>query len=160
LDEWESPPFEPEVRGEWLYARGVADDKGQLYLLLKAAAALAAEGALPVNVRVCCDGGGEIGGHSIVEVLEGAERGADACIVFETGMAARDVPAFNVATRGMAYFHVGVRTGERDLHSGVFGGAALNASHALIQTLSALRPANGRLPEALRVGVVPPTAQE
>ena len=63
LDEWESPPFEPTIRGEWLYARGVADDKGQLYLLLKAAALLAAEGALPVNVRIACDGEEETGGQ-------------------------------------------------------------------------------------------------
>ena len=67
LDLWESPPFEPTIRDEWLYARGVADDKGQLYLLLKAAALLAAEGALPVNVRIACDGEEEIGGHTIVD---------------------------------------------------------------------------------------------
>ena len=73
LDLWESPPFEPTIRDEWLYARGVADDKGQLYLQLKAAATLAAEGALPVNVRIACDGEEEIGGHSIVDWI-GAGR--------------------------------------------------------------------------------------
>ena len=67
LELWESPPFEPTVRDGWIYARGVADDKGQLYLLLKAAALLAAEGALPVNVRFTCDGEEECGGHSIVD---------------------------------------------------------------------------------------------
>src|SRR6266511_843350 len=78
LEEWVSPPFEPTVRDGWLYGRGVADDKGQLYLLLKAAELLAAEGALPVNVRVACDGEEEIGGHSIVDFLARDERGADA----------------------------------------------------------------------------------
>ena len=78
-----SPPFEPEIRGEWLFARGVADDKGQLYLLLKAAALLAAEGALPVNVRIACDGEEEIGGHAIVDWLAEDERGADAAVMFD-----------------------------------------------------------------------------
>ena len=87
-------------------------------------------GELPVNVRFCCDGEEETGGHSIVEFLEADERGADAAIIFDSGMIRRDVPAFNLATRGMAYFHVTLRTGERDLHSGVYGGAALNAAHA------------------------------
>jgi acetylornithine deacetylase/succinyl-diaminopimelate desuccinylase-like protein len=160
LEEWESPPFELVQRGEWLYGRGVADDKGQLYLMLKAAELLAAEGALPVNVRIACDGEEEVGGHSIVEFLEDDERGADACIIFDGGMIARDVPAFEVATRGLAYFHLRIRTGERDLHSGVFGGAALNATHALMQTLAAVMPQNGRLPEPLRAGITPPTEQE
>src|SRR2546427_294003 len=66
LDLWTTEPFEPTIRDEWLYARGVADDKGQLWMLLEAASQLAAEGALPVNVRFACDGEEETGGHSIV----------------------------------------------------------------------------------------------
>jgi acetylornithine deacetylase/succinyl-diaminopimelate desuccinylase-like protein len=143
-----------------LYARGIADDKGQLYLLLKAAALLAAEGALPVNVRIACDGEEEVGGHSIVEWIGEDERGADACVIFDAHMPKRGRPAFYIATRGLAYFHVRVRTGERDLHSGTFGGAALNAMHALMQALSGLAPRDGRLPEPLRKGLVPPTPQE
>ena len=107
-------------------------------MLLSAARELAQAGELPVNVRFCCDGEEETGGHSIVEFLEADERGADAAIIFDSGMIRRDVPAFNLATRGMAYFHVTLRTGERDLHSGMYGGAALNAAHALMQTLSAV----------------------
>jgi acetylornithine deacetylase/succinyl-diaminopimelate desuccinylase-like protein len=160
LDEWESPPFEPEIRGEWLYGRGVADDKGQLYLLLKAAALLAAEGALPLNVRIACDGEEEIGGHTIVDWIADDERGADACVIFDAEMPRRGQPAFYVATRGICYFHLRVRTGGRDLHSGSFGGAALNATHALLQTLSGVLAKNGRLPEPLRAGVVPPTQEE
>ncbi len=161
LDLWEGPPFEPTIRDEWLYARGVADDKGQLYLQLKAAASLAAEGALPVNVRIACDGEEEIGGHTIVDWIGQDDRGADACVIFDAHMPRRGQPAFYIATRGVCYFHVKVRTGERDLHSGSFGGAALSGTHALMRTLGGvLAGPDGRLPEPLRKGLVPPTEQE
>jgi acetylornithine deacetylase/succinyl-diaminopimelate desuccinylase-like protein len=160
LELWESPPFEPTVRDGWLYARGVADDKGQLYILLKAAALLSAEGALPVNVRFTCDGEEESGGHSIIDFLEADERGGDACVIFDGNMLAPDKPVFFVATRGIAYFHVKVRTGERDLHSGVFGGAAMNASHVLLHVLGAVLPQNGSVPESLRAGIVRPSDEE
>jgi acetylornithine deacetylase/succinyl-diaminopimelate desuccinylase-like protein len=160
LDLWESPPFEPEIRGEYVYGRGVADDKGQLYMLLCAARELAQAGELPVNVRFACDGEEETGGHSIVEFLDADARGADAAVIFDSGMIARDRPAFVVATRGMVYLHVTLRTGERDLHSGLYGGAALNAAHALIQTLGAVVAADGRLAEPLRQGIAAPTEEE
>ena len=157
---WDSDPFEPEVRDGYLYGRGTVDDKGQLYMLLSAARELARAGELPVNVRFCCDGEEETGGHSIVEFLEADERGADAAIIFDSGMIRRGVPAFNLATRGLAYFHVTLRTGDRDLHSGIYGGAALNAAHALAQTISKLVARDGRLVDALRKGLVPPTDEE
>ena len=160
LDGWESPPFEPAVRDGWLYARGVADDKGQLYLLLKSAALLAAEGALPVNVRFTCDGEEESGGKSIVEFLEADERGGDACVIFDGHLLEPGVPIFEIATRGIAYFHVKVRTGERDLHSGLYGGAAMNATHALMQVLGAVLPRDGRLPESLYAGMIRPSDEE
>ena len=160
LEGWETPPFEPAVRDGWLYARGVADDKGQLYLLLKAAALLASEGSLPVNVRFTCDGEEESGGHSIVDFLEADERGGDACVIFDGHMLKPGAPVFEIATRGIAYFHVRVRTGERDLHSGLFGGAALNATHALMQVLAAVLPRDGHVPEPLRAGMVRPTDEE
>jgi acetylornithine deacetylase/succinyl-diaminopimelate desuccinylase-like protein len=160
LELWESDPFEPEIRGDYLYARGVVDDKGQLYMLLAAARELAQAGELPVNVRFCCDGEEETGGHSIVEFLEQDERGADAAIIFDSGMIRRGLPAFNVATRGMAYFHLTLRTGERDLHSGMYGGAALNAAHAMIKTLGGLVSHDGTLAEELRVGRAEPTGEE
>ena len=141
LDLWESDPFELDVRDGWLYARGIADDKGQLYLLLKAAAGLAAEGTLPVNVRFACDGEEEVGGHSIIDFLADEGRSADAAVIFDADMPARGVPAFYVATRGIVYMHLRVRAGERDLHSGMYGGAALNAMHALSQALPAWPPA-------------------
>ncbi len=160
LDEWESPPFEPTIRGEWLYGRGTADDKGQLYILLKAAALHVAEGTLPVNVRVVSDGEEEVGGHAIVDWIAEDERGADACVIFDANMPRRGQPAFYIATRGLCYFHVDIRTGVRDLHSGVYGGAALNGMHALMQTLSGVLPQDGQVPEPLRAGVVRPTEEE
>jgi acetylornithine deacetylase/succinyl-diaminopimelate desuccinylase-like protein len=156
LDLWESEPFEPEVRDGYIYARGAVDDKGNAYLLLKAAQQLASEGALPVNVRVAFDGEEETGGHSIVEFLEGDERGADACIIFDSGMPREDVPAFDLGVRGIIYYHLRLWTGDRDLHSGVFGGAALNAAHALMRTLEAVVS----MPEELHAGVTEPTAEE
>jgi acetylornithine deacetylase/succinyl-diaminopimelate desuccinylase-like protein len=161
LEAWETPPFEPTVRDGWLYGRGTADDKGQLYALLKGAELLAAAGELPVNVRVVCDGEEETGGHQVVDFIAGDERGADAAVVFDSAMLRPGAPVFHVATRGLVYFHVSLRTGERDLHSGVFGGAALNANHALMETLRAVLPAeDGLVREELRVGVVPPTDEE
>ena len=160
LELWDSPPFEPEIRDGYLYGRGSVDDKGQLYMLLAAARELAQAGELPVNVRFCCDGEEETGGHSIVEFLEADERGADAAIIYDSGMIRRDVPAFNLATRGMAYFHVTLRTGDKDLHSGIYGGAALNAAHALMQTLSAAVSSDGTLAEPLRKGIAAPTDEE
>jgi acetylornithine deacetylase/succinyl-diaminopimelate desuccinylase-like protein len=160
LELWDSPPFEPELRDGYLYGRGTVDDKGQLYMLLAAARELAAAGELPVNVRFCCDGEEETGGHSIVDFLAADERGGDAAVVFDSGMIRRDVSAFNVATRGMAYFHVTLRTGARDLHSGLYGGAALNAAHAMIAMLDALVAHDGTLAEPLRKGIVAPTNEE
>jgi acetylornithine deacetylase/succinyl-diaminopimelate desuccinylase-like protein len=160
LELWDSPPFEPELRGEFLYGRGTVDDKGNLYLLLAAARELVLAGELPVNVRFCCDGEEEVGGHSIVDFLAADERGADAAIIFDSGMIRRGLPAFGIATRGLAYFHVTLRTGEKDLHSGLYGGAALNAAHALMQTLQALVARDGTLRDELRVGVAPIAEEE
>jgi acetylornithine deacetylase/succinyl-diaminopimelate desuccinylase-like protein len=156
LDLWESDPFEPEIRDGYLYCRGSVDDKGNAYLLLKAAELLAAEGNLPVNVRIAFDGEEETGGHSIVEFLEADERGADACVIFDSGMPREDVPSFDLGTRGLIYFRVGLRSGERDLHSGMFGGAALNGVHALMQALEAVVA----VPDELRAGVAPATDEE
>jgi acetylornithine deacetylase/succinyl-diaminopimelate desuccinylase-like protein len=160
LELWDSEPFEPEVRDGYLYGRGAADDKGQLYMLLSAARELAHAGELPVNVRFTCDGEEETGGHSIVEFIADDDRGADAAVIFDGGMIRRGVPAFNVATRGLVYFHVTLRTGERDLHSGLYGGAALNAAHALVRTLDSFLARDGRLVDELREGRVPPTEEE
>ncbi len=160
LELWDSPPFELAERDGWYYARGIADDKGQLFTLLKAAELLRLDGALPVNLRVACDGEEEIGGHSIVDFIAEDERGADACIIFDGGMTRPERPEFALATRGLVGFNIKVRTGERDLHSGYYGGAALNAIHVLMQALAAVTPRDGLLPDELRVGRTPLTKVE
>ena len=160
LELWQSDPFEATLRDGRLYGRGIADDKGQLYMLLKAGEELARNGALPVNLRICCDGEEETGGHSIVDFLADDERGGDACVIFDSAMLRPGIPLFNVSTKGLVYLHVRVRTGARDLHSGVFGGAALNALHALVETLDAVLAREGRLPDPLRVGIAEPTSEE
>src|SRR5262249_26916050 len=161
LDLWESDPFELTIRDEWAYARGVTDDKGQVYILLKAAQKLVEANALPVNLRFACDGEEETGGDTIVKWIERDDRGADAGIIFDGGMLRMDVPAIELATRGLIAFDVEVQTGDRDLHSGMYGGAALNAVHVLMRCFSAvLAGENGLLPEPLRQGIVAPTAEE
>jgi acetylornithine deacetylase/succinyl-diaminopimelate desuccinylase-like protein len=160
LELWESDPFELAVRDGWAYARGIADDKGQLYLLLKAAADLARQGALPLNVRVACDGEEEIGGHTIVDFLAAEERPEDVCVIFDAGFLGPGLPAFCIATRGLVSLEIVVTASERDLHSGLYGGVALNAIHVLVDALTTLFARDGRLPEPLRRGIVPPTEEE
>jgi len=161
LELWESPPFELTSRDGRLFARGVADDKGNLFVLLEAVRQLAAAGELPVNVRFAFDGEEEVGGDSIVHWVEQDERGADAALILDGAMVRRDQPQFYVGVRGMLYFHLRLRTGETDMHSGMFGGVALNALHALMRALSrVVAGPDGRLPEPLRAGIVPPSEEE
>jgi acetylornithine deacetylase/succinyl-diaminopimelate desuccinylase-like protein len=161
LELWESDPFALEIRGEWAYGRGVADDKGQLWLVLKGAQRLVEADALPVNLRIAFDGEEEVGGHTIADWVAQDERGADACVIFDGGMLRRDVPTIELATRGLVGVDVKVRTGERDLHSGMYGGVALNAIHVLLRCLDAvLAGPDGLLPEPLRQGIAAPTAEE
>ena len=140
LELWESSPFELTQRDGRLYARGVADDKGNLFVLVEAVRQLAAAGELPVNVRFAFDGEEEVGGDSIVEWVAADTGRADAALILDGGMIRRGQPAFAVAVRGMLYFHLSVRTGTTDMHSGMFGAAALNATHALMAALSGVLP--------------------
>ena len=117
-------------------------------------------GALPVNVLVACDGEEEVGGHSIVDWLGEARPAVDAALVFDGGMVERDVPAFNVGGEGPRRTSTSPSAPvTRDLHSGVYGGAALNAMHALVRTLDGVMPRDGRLPEPLREGASPGAAE-
>jgi acetylornithine deacetylase/succinyl-diaminopimelate desuccinylase-like protein len=161
LDLWESSPFELTRRDGRLYARGVADDKGNMFVLVEAVRQLAAEGALPVNVRFAFDGEEEVGGDSIVEWVDQDGGAADAAMILDGAMIRRGQPGFMVGVRGMVYLHLRVRTGATDMHSGMFGAAALNATHALMTALASVLPrADGRLPDELRVGATPPTPAE
>jgi acetylornithine deacetylase/succinyl-diaminopimelate desuccinylase-like protein len=157
---WTSPPFEPDIRDGRLYARGACDDKGNFLPLLHVACEMADAGELPVNVRVLIEGAEESGSDDVNAWVLGDARGADCVIVFDTGMLDADTPALTVGTRGMVFAHVEVRTGERPAHSGLYGGAALNAFHALHAALAGVLPRDGRLPEPLRAGVEPPSPAE
>ena len=110
-DAWSSPPFEPTVRDDWLYARGAGDDKGNLFLLLKALERLAHERRLAVNVLVVCDGEEECGGDSVSRFVEDGDRALAAAMFFDGPMPAHDLPAFKLATRGLVYLRVGRATG-------------------------------------------------
>jgi acetylornithine deacetylase/succinyl-diaminopimelate desuccinylase-like protein len=161
LGEWTSPPFDPTIRDGRLYARGASDDKGNFWPTLYVACELAAAGELPVHVRVVVEGAEETGSDDVYQWVLADERGADAVIVFDSGMFDPDKPALTLATRGMVFAQVEVRTGARPVHSGIYGGAALNAFHALHAALAAVLPRqDGRLPEPLRAGLIPPAAEE
>jgi acetylornithine deacetylase/succinyl-diaminopimelate desuccinylase-like protein len=158
---WTTPPFAPDVRHGRVYARGASDDKGNFLPLLHVACAQAAAGALPVNVRVLVEGEEESGGEAVADWVRADERGADCAIVFDSGMVDEHTPAITIGLRGMVMLHLQVRTAERDLHSGVYGGSALNALHALHMMLSAVVPgADGRLRDELRAGVAAPAKAE
>jgi acetylornithine deacetylase/succinyl-diaminopimelate desuccinylase-like protein len=161
VDAWTTPPFEPDIRGGRVYARGASDDKGNFLPLLHVACALAADGALPVNVRVVVEGEEEAGGQSVAEWVRADDRGADCAIVFDSGMIDERTPAITVGLRGMVRLSLTVRTATRDLHSGVYGASVLNALHVLHGMLAAVIPGpDGRLRDELRVGIEPPSEEE
>ena len=149
LEEWISPPFEPTERNGNLYARGAVDDKGQMWMHVKALEALmvAGGGSLPVNVRVIIEGEEEVGGEGIAAfVREHGERlKADIALVSDTDMFAPDLPTLTVGLRGMIYTEVEVRGARTDLHSGMYGGAAPNPFIALAQIIAKLKDEDGRI---------------
>jgi acetylornithine deacetylase/succinyl-diaminopimelate desuccinylase-like protein len=153
LDAWVSPPFEPTERDGRLYARGAADDKGNFLPLLHVACELARAGELPVNVRFLVEGEEEVGSDAVLRHLRDQPPQVDAAIVFDSLMADERTPAINTGARGLVQGPVEVRTGARDLHSGLYGGAVLNATHVLMDVLRVVLPgADGRVREELRAG--------
>ena len=164
LEEWLSPPFSPTVRDGKLYARGSADDKGQVYCLLKAYEAIrGADGKPPLNVRFIIEGEEECGGSVIYDLLtrEPERTRADAVLVCDMSYYAPGWPAAYTALRGMCYAEISVRTLQRDLHSGTYGGVAPNAVETLVRLLAQLKDASGkiRIPK-LYESVTPPTRAE
>jgi acetylornithine deacetylase/succinyl-diaminopimelate desuccinylase-like protein len=155
LDRWDSPPFEPTVRDGALYARGASDDKGNLFMLLVAVQRLAAAGRLPVRVSILIDGEEESGGTSAVEAIADESAPTSACIIFDISMAEAGRAALCTGVRGLLYRRIQVTTADLDGHSGLFGGAALNANHALLAILSALVPNDGALAADLSAGAAP-----
>jgi acetylornithine deacetylase/succinyl-diaminopimelate desuccinylase-like protein len=157
LDAWDSPPFEPTERDGRIYARGAADDKGNFLPLLHAGCELARAGELPVHVRFLVEGEEEVGSASAMRWIREDERGADCALVFDSGMVDERTPAITVAMRGLVGASIEVRTGERFVHSGVYGGAALSAAHVLTRMLAEVLPdADGRVRPELAAGVEPP----
>ena len=153
LDMWESPPFEPTERDGRLYARGAADDKGNFLPLLHVACELARAGELPVNVRFLVEGEEEVGSDAVLQHLRAEPPEVDCAIVFDSLMADERTPAINTGARGIVQGPVEVRTGRRDLHSGLYGGAVLNATHVLMEVLRDVLPGpDGRVREELRAG--------
>ncbi len=159
-DRWSSPPFEPVERDGNLYARGASDDKGNLFMLLVGVQRLAAAGRLPVRVSVVVDGEEESGGDSAVRHIAADAEPADAALIFDMPMVAPGRPALCTGLRGLVYRRVTVRAAATDAHSGLYGGAALNAAVALGRILEAVTPREGRLPDALYVGVAPAGPEE
>lgn len=148
LDLWDSPPFEPTERDGRIYARGSADDKGQLYMHVKALeACLADGGSLPINVVMIAEGEEEVGSPNLVPfVEEHAERLAcDVVLISDTGMYAEGIPSVGFSLRGLAYFEIHVRGANSDLHSGEYGGAVANAGNAISQIIASLHDEDRRI---------------
>lgn len=149
LDEWKSPPFEPTERNGNIYARGAVDDKGQMYIHIKALESLfkAHGGRLPINVRVILEGEEEVGGEQIARfVREHPERlKADFALVSDTELFAPELPTLCVGLRGMIYTEIEARGAMIDLHSGIYGGAAPNPFIALAQIIAQLKDPSGRI---------------
>ncbi len=147
LDEWLSPPFEPTERDGNLYARGAVDDKGQMFMHLKAVEALfVAHGKLPLNVRFLIEGEEEVGGEGIAAYVatKPTNLAADFAVVSDTSMFAPGLPTLCVGLRGMIYTEIEVRSARTDLHSG-YGGAAPNSFNALAHILAKIKDASGRV---------------
>ncbi|MBW3629722.1 MAG: dipeptidase [Gemmatimonadetes bacterium] len=148
LDEWTSPPFEPAIRDGNLYARGSVDDKGQLYLHLKAVEShLAVRGSLPVNVVFLIEGEEEIGSAHLPEFLRAQRErlACDAVLISDTTMFAPGLPSITMGLRGLAYMEIRVRGARSDLHSGSYGGAVANPANALAEMIAKLKDADGRI---------------
>ncbi len=164
LDEWKSPPFEPEVRGGDLFARGAADDKGQVYLQIKAVErVLRRDGKLPVNVKFLIEGEEETGGEHIEEYVKSRppRLAADAALICDTEMFAPELPTICIGLRGMVYCELLVQGADHDLHSGVYGGAAPNPLQAVAEIICALKDRDGRIRiPGFYDRVVPPARKE
>jgi len=149
LDEWISPPFEPAERNHNLYARGAVDDKGQLWMQVKAFESLfkSNNGKLPINVRVLYEGEEEVGGESIEKYVREnpAKLKADFALVSDTELFAPDLPTLCVGLRGLVYTELECQGASIDLHSGIYGGAAPNPLFALCEIIAKLKDQNGKV---------------
>ena len=164
LDEWYTPPFEPTERNGNLYARGAVDDKGQMYMHVKALESLLrTKGGLPLNVRVLLEGEEEVGGEGIAAYVASkpADLKADFALVSDTELFAPGLPTLCVGLRGMIYTELEVRGAKTDLHSGIYGGAAPNPFVALAQMVARLKDESGHIQiPGFYEDIIPPSAEE
>ncbi|MBL0129070.1 MAG: dipeptidase [Flavobacteriales bacterium] len=147
MELWHSGPFDPVVKDGMIYARGSADDKGQFYMHFKAIETMMKSGGLPCNVKVMIEGEEEVGSNNLgVFVSANKERlKADVVLISDTAMIANDVPSINTGLRGLSYVEVEVTGPNRDLHSGVYGGAVSNPINALCEMIASLHDKDSRV---------------
>jgi acetylornithine deacetylase/succinyl-diaminopimelate desuccinylase-like protein len=148
LELWTTPAFEPQQRDGRIYARGAVDDKGQLYLHVKAIEAhLQANGRLPVNVIVLAEGEEEVGSENLMPFVEqhAQQLQCDAVVISDSGMFAPGMPTIGASLRGLAYFELRVRAAKGDLHSGSYGGAVANPATALGRIIASFHDENGHI---------------
>jgi acetylornithine deacetylase/succinyl-diaminopimelate desuccinylase-like protein len=149
LNEWLTPPFEPTERDNNIYARGAVDDKGQLWMQVKALEALmqAGDSKLPINVKIVFEGEEEVGGAAVADYVrrQKARLKADFALVSDTELFAADLPTLCVGLRGLVYTEIEAVGAKTDLHSGVYGGAAPNPFFALIEIISKMKDAKGKI---------------
>src|SRR5499427_4067619 len=147
LNLWDSPPFEATVRDGEIYARGAADDKGQVFMHFKAIEAHLKQNAkLPCNIKVILEGEEEVGSANLDNFVKAHknELGADVVVISDSPMFARGVPSICYGLRGLVYFQIDLRGSSTDLHSGSFGGAVVNPNMALAQLLTQMKDKGGR----------------
>lgn len=148
LNLWDSEPFDPQVRDNKLFARGASDDKGQVYMHIKAVEALLqTEGTLPVNVKFCIEGEEEIGSPNLPEYLMANtdKLKADIIVISDTGMQGPGEPAVCYGLRGLAGVQIDIKGAKSDLHSGLYGGGVQNAIHALVEVLDSFHDSEGTI---------------
>ena len=148
LDLWESPPFEATIRDGEIYARGSADDKGQVFMHFKAVEAhLKQNGRLPVNIKFILEGEEEVGSVNLDNFIRDhkSELGADVVVISDSAMFGRGIPSICYGLRGLVYFQIDLRGSNTDLHSGSFGGAVANPAFVLAQMLAQMKDRGGRI---------------
>jgi acetylornithine deacetylase/succinyl-diaminopimelate desuccinylase-like protein len=148
LELWVSPPFEPSIRKGEIYARGAADDKGQVYIHIAAVEAhLKRNGKLPVNVKFLIEGEEEVGSENLGRFVDAHRQmlRSDVVLISDTAMFQRGLPSICYGLRGLCYFQIDLRGSKTDLHSGSFGGAVANPGQVLAQILASMKDRNGRV---------------
>jgi acetylornithine deacetylase/succinyl-diaminopimelate desuccinylase-like protein len=147
LNLWDSPPFEPIVKDEKIYARGACDDKGQVYMHIKAFETMMATNTLPCNVKFMIEGEEEVGSDNLGFFVKANKEKlkADVILISDTAIVANDIPSIDVGLRGLSYLEVEVTGANRDLHSGVYGGAVANPINVLSKMIASLHDENNHI---------------